>query len=159
DFATNHSDAIRISDYLALDLRRALSVQTVQNDTTITIPAYYDANGGPRMPVLDGNGGVYYGSSSTSSAVTIHYSLQGGTIYRQQGAAPAVALAQNVRDFAFDVTDLGKVVTTRITFNTIYTRAGANAEIAAASATNTGSAIYNTTLLRNARRDIISGVY
>ena len=35
DFATNHSDEMRISDYLALDLRRALSVQASQNDTTI----------------------------------------------------------------------------------------------------------------------------
>ena len=36
DFATNHADAIRISDYLALDLRRALTVQAAQNNTTIT---------------------------------------------------------------------------------------------------------------------------
>ena len=50
DFATNHADAIRISDYLALDLRRALTVQATQNNTTITVPSYYDTNGTPRTP-------------------------------------------------------------------------------------------------------------
>src|SRR5205823_11722659 len=37
DFATNHADEMRISDYLALDLRRALAVQAAQSDTTILI--------------------------------------------------------------------------------------------------------------------------
>ncbi len=45
DFALNHADQMRISDYLALDLRRALSLQAASNDTTIYIPSYYDANG------------------------------------------------------------------------------------------------------------------
>ena len=63
DFATNHSDEMRISDYLALDLRRALSVQATQNDTTIFIPCYYDAAGAPQTPTLDGNGGVVYPGS------------------------------------------------------------------------------------------------
>jgi len=47
DFATNHADEMRISDYLALDLRRALSVTAAQNDTTIYIPRYYDSDGNP----------------------------------------------------------------------------------------------------------------
>ena len=57
DFALNHADQMRISDYLALDLRRALSVQAARNDTSIYIPNYYDANGNPQTPVLDQNGG------------------------------------------------------------------------------------------------------
>lgn len=158
DFATNNADAIRISDYLALDLRRALAVQAAQNDTTITIPSYYDANGAPQMPTLDGNGGVFYGANANSS-VTVHYYLLNSTIYRQQGSAPAVAIAENVRDFLFNVTDSGKVVTTRITFNTIYTSAGQTAAALATPTTNTATAVYNTTLLRNTRTDIASGVY
>jgi type II secretory pathway component PulJ len=158
DFATNHADAIRISDYLALDLRRALAVQAAQNNTTIWVPSYYDANGAPQMPTLDGNGGVFYGSSANSS-VTIRYYLLNSTIYRQQDSAPAVAIAENVRDFVFDVTDSGKVVTTRITFNTTYTSAGRTAAVLGTEATNTASAVYNTTLLRNARTDIQSGIY
>jgi prepilin-type N-terminal cleavage/methylation domain-containing protein len=158
DFATNHADAIRISDYLALDLRRALAVQAAQNDTTIWIPSYYDANGAPQMPTLDGHGGVFYGSNASSSVV-VRYDLLNSTIYRQQGAAPTVAIAENVRDFVFDVTDSGKVVTTRITFNTTYTSAGATNAALGAPTTNTASAVYNTTLLRNTRTDIASGVY
>ena len=157
DFATNHADAIRISDYLALDLRRALTVQAAQNNTTITVPSYYDTNGVPQMPTLDGSGGVFYGSATSS--VSIHYYLFGGTIYRQEGTAPTVAIAENVSDFIFDVTDSGKVVTTRITFNSTYTRTGATAAALGTPTTNTASAIYNTTLLRNRRADIASGVY
>src|SRR4051812_29027720 len=48
DFALNHADQMRISDYLALDLRRALAIQAVRNDTTISIPDYYDSAGNPR---------------------------------------------------------------------------------------------------------------
>jgi len=157
DFATNHADAIRISDYLALDLRRALTVQAAQNNTTITVPSYYDTNGVPRTPTLNGSGGVYYGSSSSS--VSVHYYLLGGTIYRQEGTSPTVAIAENVRDFIFDVTDAGKVVTTRITFTSIFTRAGASAADLGLPGTSPATAVYNTTLLRNTRSDIVSGVY
>src|SRR2546423_1507583 len=54
DFATNHADEMRISDYLALDLRRAVAVQATHNDTTIWIPRYYASNGVPQTPTLDG---------------------------------------------------------------------------------------------------------
>jgi type II secretory pathway component PulJ len=157
DFATNHADAIRISDYLALDLRRALTVSAAQNNTTITIPSYYDANGFPQMPTLDGSGGVYYGSAISS--ISVHYYLFGGTIYRQEGTNPTVAIAENVRDFIFDVTDSGKVVTTRITFDSTFTRAGASAADLGLPGTSPATAVYNTTLLRNDRTDIVSGVY
>jgi type II secretory pathway component PulJ len=151
DFAVNQGDQMRISDYLALDLRRALAVQAAENDTTIQIPNYYDANGNPQTPVLDGTGGVYYGAANSS--VSIHYYLSGSTIYRQQGTAQAIALAVNVQDFIFDVTDQGKVVSTRITFNPTFTSKGASASATAATA------FYNVTLLRNTRTDNHIGVY
>ena len=66
DFALNHADQMRISDYLALDLRRALALQAARNDTTIFIPNYYDASGNPQTPALNGNGGVYYGAAGSS---------------------------------------------------------------------------------------------
>src|SRR5436305_13717363 len=53
DFATNHADEMRISDYLALDLRRALALTAAQNDTTISIPNYYGTDGQPQTPSLD----------------------------------------------------------------------------------------------------------
>ena len=151
DFSVNHADEMRISDYMALDLRRALAVTAAQNDTTILIPSYYDAEGNPRTPVLDGKGGVYYGASDSS--VRIHYYLSSGTIYRQQDAGRPVPLAENVHDFIFNVTDEGKVVKTRITFNPTF-RSGPPSDLA-----TTATAFYNTTLLRNSRTDIQSSVY
>jgi type II secretory pathway component PulJ len=151
DFAVNHADEMRISDYMALDLRRAFSVAAAQNDMTVYIPSYYDAAGNPQTPALDGKGGVYYGASGSS--VRIHYYLSGGTIYRQQDTKNPVPLAVNVQDFRFDVTDFGKVVQTRITFNPTFRSGGASASATAATS------FYNTTLLRNSRTDIQSSVY
>ena len=151
DFSQNHADEMRISDYMALDLRRAISVQAARNDTTIHIPAYYDQSGNPQTPTLDGQGGVVYGASGSS--VTVHYYLMAGTIYRQQNNAAAIPLAVNVQDFVFDVSDAGKVVTTHITFNPTFNSKGASAAATAATA------FYNTTLLRNSRTDIESSVY
>ncbi|MEP6686370.1 MAG: prepilin-type N-terminal cleavage/methylation domain-containing protein [Verrucomicrobiota bacterium] len=151
DFAVNHGDEMRISDYMAMDLRRALAVQAAQNNTSIDIPSYYDANGVPQTPTLDGRGGVIYGAAGSS--VRVHYYLSAGSIYRQQGTAAAVALALNVHDFVFAVTDAGKVVTSRITFNPTFTSRRASSDA------TTATAFYNTTLLRNSRTDIQSGVY
>jgi type II secretory pathway component PulJ len=151
DFTQNHADEMRISDYMAMDLRRAIAVTAAQNDTTIYIPAYYDQTGLPQTPNLDGQGGVYYGASGSS--VRVHYYLMAGMIYRQQDSATPIPLAVNVQDFVFNVTDAGKVVTTRITFGPTFNSSGASA-----SAT-TATAFYNTTLLRNSRTDIQSSVY
>jgi hypothetical protein len=143
---------MRISDYLALDLRRALALTAAQNDTTIWIPNYYDTNGNPQTPSLDQNGDVYYGAAGSS--VQIHYYLSGGAIYRQQGSSPPTALAFNVQYFIFNVTDSGKVVSTKITFNPTFRGYG----VASADAT-AATAFYNTTLLRNARSDSNISVY
>lgn len=151
DFTQNHADEMRISDYMAMDLRRAIAVNAARNDTTIYVPAYYDGSGSPQTPTLDGNGGVIYGASASS--VRVHYYLMAATIYRQQDNAAATPLAVNVQDFVFNVTDAGKVVTTRITFNPTFNSSGASANATAATA------FYNTTLLRNSRTDIVSSVY
>ena len=151
DFTQNHADEMRISDYMAMDLRRAIAVQAARNNTTIYIPTYYDTSGNPQTPSLDEEGGVYYGASGSS--VTVRYYLMAGTIYRQQDTATPTPLAVNVQDFVFDVTDSGKVVTTRITFNPTFNSKGASANA------TTATAFYNTTLLRNSRTDIESSVY
>lgn len=151
DFATNHADQMRISDYLALDLRRALAVQAAHNDTRIWIPRFYGTDGLPQTPTLDGGGNVYYGD--VGSSVQIHYYLSGGTIYRQLDSATPTPLAVNVQDFVFDITDAGKVVSTRITFNPTFVAGRASADATAATA------FYNTTLLRNARTDTGTSVY
>lgn len=149
DFANNHADQMRISDYLALDFRRALKVDPPQtNDVSIYIPCYYDSTPAHSVqtPTLDGAGGVYYGTAGSS--VKIHYYLFGSTIFRQEGSAAPIALAEDVQDFVFQPSDLGKVIKTSITFTPTYRSAGASADVRQATA------FYNTTLLRNNR-----GVY
>jgi type II secretory pathway component PulJ len=151
DFAINHADQMRISDYLSLDLRRAVGVTAAPNDTRIQIPAYYDVDKNPVEPTLDGHGGVNYGTAGTF--VEIHYYLSNGVIYRKEGSDPALELATNVADFSFNITDLGKVVSTQITFAPQFRSRGASAAAIAATT------FYNTTLLRNSRRDMVSTVY
>ncbi len=158
-YAAHHADEMRISDYLALDFRRAIAVppaaQLKPNDIMIDIPAYYDANDVPQTPSLDGKGGVQYGGSG--SKVTIHYYLSNAddtcldcaacgktcdSIYRKEGDKPATKVADNVAGFIFTGTtsDLGKVISTKVTFNAIFSSTGASRE---------PSTFYNKTLLRN----------
>lgn len=148
DFAVNHGDQMRISDYLALDFRRATAVTAVRNDASISIPCYYDStpSRSVQTPLLDGKGGVYYGTSTCS--VTVRYYLSGNVIYRKEGDQEATALAADVQDFEFDATDLGKVVKTSVTFKPTFRSQGASEAI------RTATAFHNTTLLRNNR-----GVY
>ncbi len=148
DFAINHGDQMRISDYLALDFRRAVAVTAVRNDASISIPCYYDSTPtkSPQTPVLNGKGGVYYGTSTC--AVMVRYYLSGGVIYRKEGNDEPTALAVDVQDFEFDATDLGKVVKTSVTFKPTFRSQGASATV------RTATAFHNTTLLRNNR-----GVY
>lgn len=149
DFAVNYGDQMRISDYLALDFRRALKVDPpVPNDVSIYVPCYYDStpDRNVQTPVLDGKGGVRYGAEDCS--LKIHYYLSVGVIYRQEGTAAPLALAEDVKDFNFNITDLGKVIKTSITFKPTFRSAGASELIIARTA------FHNTTLLRNNR-----GVY
>jgi type II secretory pathway component PulJ len=149
DFANNHADQMRISDYLALDFRRAIKVDPPQtNDVSIYIPCYYDSTPAHSVqtPTLDGKGGVDYGTPG--STVKIRYYLSASTIYRQEGTDAPIALAQDVQDFVFQPSDLGKVIKTSITFRPTFRSAGAS------DAVRDATAFYNTTLLRNNR-----GVY
>lgn len=149
DFAVNHADQMRISDYLALDFRRAIKVDPpVPNDVSIYIPCYYDstASHSPQTPTLDGAGGVYYGAQGSS--VKVRYYLQNSIIYRKEGDTAPVAVARDVQDFVFQASDLGKVIKTVITFKPTFKSVGASEQVKQATA------FYNTTLLRNNR-----GVY
>ena len=151
DFAINHADQMRISDYMAMDFRRAVKVDPPnRNDVSIYIPTYYDDSTpalNPRTPTLDGKGGVYYGALNAS--IRVRYYLSGSAIYRQEGLAAPVVLASDVQDFIFDTTDLGKVIKTSITFKPTFRSAGARPR-----RLRPATAFYNTTLLRNNR-----GVY
>ena len=149
DFAINHGDQMRISDYLALDFRRALKVDPpIPNDVSLYIPCYYDStpDRNVQTPVLDGKGGIRYDAEDCS--VKVHYYLSVGVIYRQEGTAVPLALAVDVQDFNFNISDLGKVIKTSITFKPSFRSEGASQVII------DRTAFHNTTLLRNNR-----GVY
>lgn len=151
DFAVNHADQMRISDYLAMDFRRAIKVESLaQNDATLYIPCYYDnaVDRNPQTPTLDGNGGIYY--QAKDCAVKVRYYLANGTIYRDEQGAPKQpqAIASDVEDFRFVPKDLGKVVTTEVTFTPKFSSTGATEN------GRNATAFHNTTLLRNNR-----GVY
>lgn len=147
DFAEGKSDQTRLSDYLAMDLRRAVKFQPGTGGTiaTITIPDFYDAaTGEPRTPVLVDHR-VYYNSPTAFS--TIVYTKTGSSIYRQVGTAPPQEIAAHVEDFKVALQDLGKVVETQITFQPRF-------QWNVTKDTSAGSTVYNTTLLRNARKDL-----
>lgn len=171
DYATRHGDEMRISDYLALDLRRALSVQISGSGTstsvTLTVPNYYDSTGSPRMPVINSDGTVAYRDAGTPPAatVTVRFFLSGGAMIREENGVQQ-QLAVNVQDFQLTVLDsatdpnaaqnfnllvslAGKVaqVKTRISFNPLFRVGGATAD------TTKATTFYSTTLLRNARND------
>ena len=109
DFAINHADQMRISDYLALDFRRALGVHIAPNDTTIYIPSYYalrvsgevETRRETRMPVLDGKGGVFYGPVADLTATAplptcayVGYTAAAPAKLRSLGVGPLVLNGQ-----------------------------------------------------------------
>ena len=165
DYSSDHADQMRLSDYIAMDLRRSISVGTLStpNNVSMVIPQYMPTPAPaatprptPYGPQLDGQGGVYYSALTKPSGtllslwlsnctVTVSYYLQGETIYRVEGSAPPIALADKVKDFAFTASsaDNNKVIETTITFRPRFKSSGASADAIAATT------FRNRTLLRN----------
>ena len=146
DFAVAKTDQARLSDYIALDLRRALTVTVGTGGSTIltvTIPDYYDSNGNPRDPKVTEYVASY---GDPAKPVVVTYQKIGSSIFRQENADPAQEIASNVEDFIPNVKDLGKVVTTTVTFAPRFQRT-------ATAAARSGTTLYSTTLLRNQRKD------
>jgi len=146
DYALAKADQARLSDYLALDLRRALIVTAGtdgQTLLTLQIPDYYDDQGLPRTPTITKYTANY---GDAAHPVTVVYRKVGSSIYRQENSDPADAIAVNVADFQLVIEDLGKVVKTQITFVPRFQRTPT-------SAGRTASTVFNTTLLRNTRKN------
>ena len=145
DFAMAKTDQARLSDYMALDLRRALRVTAGTDGVTIMkleIPDYYDADGKPRMPTIT-NYAANYGNPA--APVTVVYRKVGSSISRQQANGTALRIAENVEDFQLSVQDLGKVVKTEVTFLPRFSQS-------TASAKREATTVFSTTLLRNKRK-------
>ena len=145
DFARGKADQIRLSDFLALDLRRAITITPGSDGITLItlkIPNYYDNSGQPRTPTIT-NYVASYGDPAVP--VTVVYKKQNGSIYRSENNGTQREIAASVEDFQLSVQDLGKVVKTQVTFLPTFRRK-ANLDSRAATT------VFNTTLLRNKRR-------
>lgn len=144
-YSASKRDQMRLTDYLAVDLRRALTVNSVATGSTIlsvTIPDYYEENDTPRTPVINRLVADY---GDPRVPLTVTYSRQGNSIYRREGNKPMIEIASNVEDFQITVEDQNKVIKTRVSFVPKFRRTTG----AAARETTT---LHSTIWLRNKRR-------
>jgi prepilin-type N-terminal cleavage/methylation domain-containing protein len=146
EFAEDKTNQSRLSDYVSLDLRRALTVKKGTGNTllTVTIPDYYDETGAPRMPTIIRYAAEY---GNPANPVTVTYERSGDSIYRREAAAPAVKIATDVEDFQILVQDVERVAKTQVTFVPRFSHVGT-------TNTSARTTLHNTIYLRNQRKDI-----
>ena len=110
--AESESDMLRMADYLAMDLRRAQTIQT-SSDTdgnsvlTLSLPDCYESDDPSNADyrslreatIVDGN--VVYGSGTPATVV---YKLAGGDIRRFQSGFP-VSVVSDVDSFNLAIVD------------------------------------------------------
>jgi prepilin-type N-terminal cleavage/methylation domain-containing protein len=135
------SEQLRILDYMALDLRRALTVNAEPTRLTVTIPNYYDAAGNPSAPVID-KGRVEYGASALP--VTVSYYKQGRAIYRESGGKRQ-EIGSDVDDFDIQIAEAGKTASVSLSFLPRFQFTSSPLGY------REGTATHITTLLRNRR--------
>lgn len=144
-YAASKRDQMRLTDYLALDLRRALTLQAAPGGNTVltlTIPDFYEADGTPRNPTPNRLVADY---GDPAKPVTVTYFKDGASIYRRQNSDKATEIASGVEDFAITIEDLKKVVKTRVSFIPTFRKMPGEA-------TRESTVLHNTVLLRNKRR-------
>ena len=146
-YSLSDCDELRVSDYIALDVRRALTASVDANNVlVITIPNYYDANNNnPKWtnahavdPSFDANGAIQYSGGSTTIR---YYKLSSNFIREVNGTANVVA--NNVSSFQVTSQDLTSSVSCSITFSPSFTTLVGPDSI-------TGTTLYSNTFLRNA---------
>jgi Tfp pilus assembly protein FimT len=140
-------DQLRVSDYIALDVRRALTASVDANNVlTITIPNYYDSNNSNPTwsnahaldPSFDSDGAIKYGTSTTTIR---YYKLASNFIREVNGTANTIAT--NVSSFQVTSQDLTSSVSCSITFSPSFTTLEGSDPV-------TGTTMYSNTFLRNA---------
>ena len=146
-YSFSDGDELRVSDYIALDVRRALTASVDANNVlTITIPNYYDANNNnPKWsnahavsPSFDSNGAIQYGVGTTTVK---YYKLASNFIREVNGTANTIAT--NVSSFQVTSQDLTSSVSCSITFSPSFTTIEGPGPVA-------GTTLYSNTFLRNA---------
>lgn len=144
-YVERQTEQLRVTDYMALDLRRALTVSTANERLQVTIPEYYSTNSAgklePREPQIS-RGQINYGANP----VTIAFYKQGSQILREENGRKLV-LAGDVQDMAIDYQDLRDVIEVRVKFTPKFQMSG-NTE-----ASREATTAYTRVLLRNKRRN------
>jgi len=145
-YSVAEGDQLRVSDYIALDCRRAVSASVANNVLTLTLPQYYDNSGNPITPTFDANGKIQYGSGT----VTVRYYTSGPNFVREV-TSPGVSasttattvVASNVDSFTVSPQDLSSSVSCTITFAPRFTSLTDPGPI-------NGTTVFSSTFLRNA---------
>jgi len=131
DYSYQSNEELRAIDYIARDLRRALTVTipTGGQSLSLTVPDYYSSydsqgnpNGAPVTPTIS-NGAASYGNSATP--LLISYTVSNGQLIRMQtiqstGAVTSLVVCSNVNDFALAFVSQTTTVTYTITFDPKY---------------------------------------
>jgi prepilin-type N-terminal cleavage/methylation domain-containing protein len=148
EFGADKAEQTRLSDYLAMDLRRALTIQGPVNNTilTLTLPPYYDGSGKPNTPAVIKGVDNAYVVSYGATPVTVVYRKFKATITRTEDNGTPLVVANNVEDFDCLVDGIGvdKTVTTKVIFTPSLQTHGTTS-----AATRAATTVYNTVRLRN----------
>lgn len=168
DYATAQSDQMRISDYLAVDMRRALTVvPDGSGGVALTLPNYYNSDGTAKSPTVISTMGwpakkrkkkkhkhpniitsqtTAYDAGATT---TVKYYKGKSTAlgkdpsrFYRESAGVARAIATDVSDFQVTLSEDGDLAHTSITFTPRF-------KMHRTSADDAGTTYSQTTLLRN----------
>ena len=172
DYTKGMNDQMRISDYLAMDMRRVFSISISGTcsspplTVTMTIPNFYasaDYPNDPKITPLQGwpykkhhhnhhqniilNQAVDYAPASNPAAttLTVTYVFDNGsnTLTRSVNGV-ATVIATDVKDFCVNVNDLDETANTSITFQPKFRTLASPDAIS-------GTTYFQTTLMRNTR--------
>jgi prepilin-type N-terminal cleavage/methylation domain-containing protein len=148
DFADAKKEQTRLSDYLAMDLRRASAV-TIGGGAdvllTITMQDYYGEDGKPRTPTITK---YVHSYGDPAKPMVVRYRRTGQFVYRQVREEPPVQIATGIVDFKATPQDGGRIVHTSIMFAPKFNRTQSGGNAASQQAT----AVRSTTLVRNIQK-------
>jgi len=145
EFAADKREQTRVSDYLAMDLRRAVTATPGDGLSnvilTLTIPDYYDNAGKPVTPSI-----TKYTASYGAGTVQVVYRKLGTTITREEDGEAPVVIAKNVEDFQCPPQEKigSKMMKTKVTFLPHFKRNAASGD-----AERQATTVYNLVKLRN----------
>jgi hypothetical protein len=172
DYTKGMNDQMRISDYLAMDMRRAFSITISGSSSappltvTMTIPNFYASADYPNDPKVTGVTGWPYkkhhhnhhqniilnqvvdyapvnNSAATTLTVTYVFDNNSNTLTRNVNGT-ATVIATDVKDFSVNINDLDETANTSITFQPRF-------RTFTSSDATTGTTYFQTTLMRNTR--------